>query len=152
VGVIDGPCSTGFLKHHPHPGFRTPPSVYLSLILFRTFIILHRYLLIWPYQFPSLVSYSHEFFASLSGIVTFAMRYSYDTSFHYSFLLISFPLPPPLSVCTGDVLARGGRSCAHGHRLARCFAVPAVPLAILPLGVERRMCCGGERGSARSVG
>jgi hypothetical protein len=31
-------------------------------------------------------------------------------------------------------------------------AVPAVPIAILPFGVERRVCCGGERGSARSVG
>jgi hypothetical protein len=34
----------------------------------------------------------------------------------------------------------------------RLPTVPAVLLATFPLGVERRVCCGGERGSVWSVG
>jgi hypothetical protein len=39
-------------------------------------------------------------------------------------------------------------------RTLACFSLPTVPtvlLATFPLGVERRVCCGGERGSVWSV-
>jgi hypothetical protein len=155
VGGIDRPCPASVLTTSRFSDITL--CIRNSLISFvrsSSCISIHSFGLFISSQFPYLlVSFPHGYIASSSGSVTFAVRYSYDTSFHilYHSLLPPPSPPPPLTVCTGACVRRALVACTDTGLLT-VSAVPAVALAILPFGVERRVCCGGERGSAQSVG
>lgn len=155
MGGINRPHAASILKHHSNPGFPGKYSVYSSLNSFRLFIILHLVLYCLglfmstrlPSPFLPLLDHSTSFLWPCGPITL----YSYDTVIlsPFSSLLYSTLLAPV-------VCAKGAYSCGGACARAEVGEPPVLLFpprhAILPCGVERRVCCGGERGPMWSVG
>jgi len=135
VGGINRPRPASILRHRPHPVYQTDLKYCNSLLFsFPSCIDIHYFGLFLPSLSPRPLS--SYLFALSSGFITFFIRY---------FLLhFSFPLPT-IDVHEG--------ACAHADtdllsppHCSRCITRD------FPPRVERRVCCGGERGSVWSVG
>jgi hypothetical protein len=130
--------------------FSDTPSVFVTLILF--FLVLHRYPLMFRPIYTVSVSSSYPISSYFFCDVIWLCNLRHTVLVRYFLPHFSSPLPY-LSSFVRMVYTRVG-ALVRTRTLTyfRLPTVPAVLLATFPLGVERRVCCGSERGSVWSVG